>query len=333
MRRRTIRTFAAGIAATLALAAPGAAQAETTLRAVTGLVQQSVVSQAFLRWVKQVNERGKGIVRIEYIGGPEVTPPPRQAQALRRGLFDILYTPASFYAGEVREVDALLGANLPIRDLRANGAMKKLDELWREQIGSHVLGWFVTTVRFNMYFSTEPKITAEGPDLSGIRLFTTPSLREFQIALGATPVRVEFTEIVTAMERGVIQGIGWPEYGVTGQGFERVIRYRLDPTFYNGNILTIVNAEKWDGLPQKVRDFLSKEAQEYEESAKPWIAEQVDREQALLRERGMRIVALDAETGQKYRETAHNIAWERLVERSPEHGPRLKELMYDPDRF
>lgn len=61
----------------------------------------------------QVRIAPKGVVQINYMGGPEVMPPARQAASLERGLIDILSAPASFYAGSVKEVDALLAVNKP----------------------------------------------------------------------------------------------------------------------------------------------------------------------------------------------------------------------------
>ena len=110
-------------------AAPGA-KAEVVLRSVTGLPAQSVVSQVFLRFVGPTNQRGKGLVRIDNIGGPEIAPPFKQASALKRGLFEMLYTPAAFYAGQIKEVDALIASNVSIQDMRANGGFALLQKIW-----------------------------------------------------------------------------------------------------------------------------------------------------------------------------------------------------------
>jgi TRAP-type C4-dicarboxylate transport system substrate-binding protein len=336
-----MKKWKSGILAVGALAAAAilpvhSASAEVVLKAVTGVSSRSVVSQVFLRWVEQVNENGEGIVKIQYIGGPEITPPFKQAQALKRGLFDILYAPGAFYAGDVKEVGALIASNLPVQKMRENGTFELLDKLWREQLDSHVLGWFDTEVKFHFYFKDNPpKLTDKGPgvDLSGIKMFTTPTFRDFQEALGATPVRMKITEILTGMDRGVITGMGWPEYGMTGLGFQRVIKYRLDPTYYRGNILTLVNAEKWDGLPANVREFLTAEAIRYEKESAKWVRAQVKREQDILKENGMEVVTITGEAAQRYQELAHSIAWDRVAKRSPQYAEQLKKLMYDPDEF
>lgn len=336
MKIRSLLISATATAATTWVALPAATAAEVELTAVTGVSGRSVVSQVFLRWVKEVNERGKGIVRIKYVGGPEITPPFQQAQALKRGLFDMLYAPGAFYAGQVREVDALIASNKSIQDMRKNGSIAYLDKLWRAQIGAHILGWFDTHVRFHIYFSASAKPTMPTSEaemavmLRGIKLFSTPTFRGFQKALGATPVALKVPEILPSMDKGVIQGYGWPEYGMTGLGMQRVTKYRLDPTYYRGNILTLINARKWDSLPENVKAFLNKEAIAYEAVSEKWVRAQVDREQGILKKAGMEVLTLNAALASKYRAIAHDIAWKRLARRSPKHASKLKALMYDP---
>lgn len=332
-----VTALAAGVAATVAIAPAREVSAETVLRAVTGVSSRSVVSQVFLRWVKVVNEKGKGLVRIQYMGGPEITPPFQQAQALKRGLFDILYAPGAFYAGDVKEVDALIASNIPIEKMRENGAIAYLDKLWRAQLNAHILGWFDTYVRFHMYLSAngEANVPKDPAGLStmlkGVKMFTTPTFREFQVKLGATPVSLKITEILSAMDKGVINGMGWPEYGMTGLGFTRVIKKRIDPTYYRGNIVTLVNARKWDSLPEKVRDFLTTEAIAYEKGpSKDFVLKEVAREQGELKKAGMTVIELKGDIAKTYRQIAHEIAWARLAKRSPKHVEKLRELMYDP---
>jgi len=328
-----------GAAALVAVAFHGATDAlaaEVELKAVTGVSGRSVVSKVFLRWVADVNKRGKGLVRIKYLGAGEITPPFQQAAALKRGLFDMLYAPAAFYAGQVKEVDALIGSNKPITELRKNGSMDYLEKLWQAQLNSHILGWFDTDVRFHMYFGAKgkPRIPQTEAEmrvmLKGIKMFSTPTFREFQIMLGATPVALKVPEILPSMDKGVIRGYGWPEYGMTGLGMARVTRYRLDPTYYRGNIMTLVNARKWNSLPQKVKAFLTAEAIKYETASAVYVRAEVEREQNILKKAGMKVLTLKRELAKKYRAWAHGIAWKRLARRSPKHAAKLKALMYDP---
>lgn len=315
--------------------APGA-KAEETLRVVTGVSARLVVSQVFLTWADEVNKRGKGIVQFKYLGAGEITPPFQQAQALKRGLFDVLYAPAAFYAGQVKEVDALLASNLTIDQMRKNGAIDYLQKLWRAQLGAHILGWFDTHVAFHLYAGKNgtvnvPKTVADlSTMLRGMKMFSTPTFREFQVAVGATPVSLKIPEVLPSLQKGVIQGYGWPEYGVTALGLQRVTSARIDPTFYRGNILTLINGKKWDSLPQKAKDFLTAEALKYEGASAAFVKKEVQREQDIMKKAGMKVITLKGEIAKRYRTIAHDIAWKRLEKRSPTHAAKLRALMYDP---
>src|SRR3989442_4154279 len=61
---------------------PASAQ-EVTLRAVTSFAEGTQFSKNFERFIEKVNADGKGIVRINYIGGPRPMPPFQVGNAVR----------------------------------------------------------------------------------------------------------------------------------------------------------------------------------------------------------------------------------------------------------
>lgn len=328
----TIRMKGAAALAGALMVTATAGAAEVTLNAVTGLPGPTPVAQVFLQYVERVNEAGKGVVQINYMGGPEVMPPARQAASLERGLIDILSTPASFYAGSVKEVDALLAVNKPMSEVREAGGIELISDIWEEQINARVLGWFDSSVKFNMYLSRMPEVTEEGLDLSGFQLFTTNTYRDFQEALGATPVAIEVGEIMTALDSGVIEGYGWPDYGLVALGFGRHTAVRIDPKFYAGNVPALINADKWESLPQEARDILTQEAIKWETDAIAFIQEFKDTEEQALLDGGMEILTLEGAAADAYLQTAYDLLWERIEGSGSPHVEALKDALYDPMR-
>ena len=77
------------------IAAPAAAQ-EITLRAVSGFQEGTYFARNFERFVKKVNEEGKGVVQINYLGGPKAIPTMEQGAALRNNVVDLANTTTSF---------------------------------------------------------------------------------------------------------------------------------------------------------------------------------------------------------------------------------------------
>ena len=77
------------IAAILVLGGPTASAQEVTLRAVTSFAEKTQFSRNFERFIDKVNADGKGVIQINYIGGPRAMPPGpgsawRSADALPR---------------------------------------------------------------------------------------------------------------------------------------------------------------------------------------------------------------------------------------------------------
>ena len=77
-----------GALATLSVAIAAPVAAETTLKASAALSKGREQTQSYINFfLNPINADGKGIVQTKFIGGPEVTPPRKQAAALKRGSF------------------------------------------------------------------------------------------------------------------------------------------------------------------------------------------------------------------------------------------------------
>ena len=183
IRRTTVR---AALAASLAagLAAPAAAQ-EITLRAVSGFQEGTYFSRNFERFVQRVNAEGKGIVQINYIGGPKAIPTFEQPNALRSGVVDLANTTAAYTASLVPEGLALNYTDKKMADLRKDGTLEYLNTLYLEK----GLYYFAKTGEGIQYhiFSNKP---IEKADLTGLKIRIAPIFRDFFSKLGASVVQM-----------------------------------------------------------------------------------------------------------------------------------------------
>src|ERR671912_2314986 len=97
----------AGLAVlTCALGSAAAAQ-EVTLRAVTSFAEGTQFSKNFERFIQKVNADGKGLVQINYIGGPRAMPPFEVGNAVRTRVVDMANVTGAFYTNLLPESDAL----------------------------------------------------------------------------------------------------------------------------------------------------------------------------------------------------------------------------------
>src|SRR5690606_25538008 len=97
-----------------------------------------------------------GVIRIDYAGGPEVVPPQQQADAVRRGVIDMQYGPASYNLGKMPEADAWVGATVTAMEARENGGFELMQQATEEKLGVRLLAQLDTGVQFYIYTIDKP---------------------------------------------------------------------------------------------------------------------------------------------------------------------------------
>src|SRR4029078_5358038 len=97
-------TFIAGVV--VVLAAPDSAAQEVTLRAVSSFAEGTQFSKNFERFVEKVNADGRGVIKINYIGGPRAMPPFEVGNAVRTRVIDIANVTGAFYTNLMPEANA-----------------------------------------------------------------------------------------------------------------------------------------------------------------------------------------------------------------------------------
>src|SRR5262245_13965643 len=110
--------YIAGLAA-LAAASTASAQ-ETTLRAVSSFAEGTEFSKNFERFVEKVNADGKGVIKINYIGGPRAVPPFEVGNAVRTRVVDMANVTGAFYTNRMPEADRAKLNRKPMAEQRKN---------------------------------------------------------------------------------------------------------------------------------------------------------------------------------------------------------------------
>ena len=82
-----------GIAAAAALALALPAQSAEVLKVSTALGTKHDQSTVFFDTFMKKMKEDESLVKLNYIGGPEVTPNRKQGPAMKRGLIDIIMSP------------------------------------------------------------------------------------------------------------------------------------------------------------------------------------------------------------------------------------------------
>ncbi|MBK0328933.1 TRAP transporter substrate-binding protein DctP [Rhodobacteraceae bacterium F11138] len=324
----TIRSLmlATGLGAALTL--PAAAQ--DTIRAVTAFPKQLAFSQSFLGFVDLVNERGKGIVQIDYMGGPEVFPQNQQMDAVKRGVVDMHYGPASFHLGTMPEADAWVGSTVTAAEARENGGLALMQEAFAEKLGVHLLGHIDSGIQFYIYTTSEPKRTEDGGvDLDGMQIRSQPIYKAFFESVGAVPISVPVPDVYTGLERNTFDGAGWPIVAIRDLSWDKFLKYRIDPGFFQTDLAIVVNPKKWDSLSEESKALLNEVAAEYEVTSYEQFQDVITETDAAVREGGLTVIDLQGDARDAYLDAAYDSAWQRMKEAGTPRYDALREAYYD----
>jgi TRAP-type C4-dicarboxylate transport system substrate-binding protein len=299
--------------------------AEVQLRTVASFPRTIYFTQEFVRFSDEFNARNKGVLTLDFRGGPEAIPPAEQHSAAISGVVDLALSAAPYYQGMFAESAAYEGSQKDIGELRRNGAIDLLNELMQKKMGVYLLAVFDGGVRFHFFTKDAPKLDARGlPDFQNLKVRSTPLYQGLITTLGGSPVSIQIPELYTGLERGVVDAIGFPNIGLADMKLERFIKYRVDPGFLRNTTFVIVNLAKWKSLGDDARGLLTKEFQAEESKIYQTYAAQAAKELDQLKASGLAVVELSADARKKFLEISYDEPWERLAKRDPTHVEALK---------
>ena len=306
----------------VAAAAPSWVQAqETTLRVVSAFAENTQYVKNYERFAQKLNAEGKGSLQLNFIGGPKAMPPFEVGNAVRTGVVDMAMTTGAFYTNIMPEADALKLTQIPHSELRKNGGHDLINRIWNEKANMQYLGRVIDYTPFHLYLTKK----IDKPDLTGLKLRITPVYRDFFQALGATVMQTPPGEVYTALERGVVDGYGWPINGIFDFNWHEKTKFRVDPGFYSAEVSLVMNLDKWKALSAKQRDLLTKHVIALEAQNDSWkkVNEEDIRKQ---KEAGIQVITFDAATTKQYVDKAYDVAWTNLIKASPTYGPQMRKL-------
>jgi TRAP-type C4-dicarboxylate transport system substrate-binding protein len=300
-----------------------AAAQEVTLRGVTSFAEKTTYSRGFERFIERVNEAGKGSIRINYIGGPKAMPPFEVGNALKNGVVDIANVTGAFYTNVMPEADAWKLRQVSMAELRKNGGFDYMAGIYAQKMNAIFLANLVGDNPFHLYLNK--KITT--PDLAGLKLRITPVYRDFFQAMGATVVQTAPGEVYTALERGVVDGYGWPITGIFDLGWHEKTKYRVDPGFYTAEVSVLINKTSWDKLTPQQKAILQKAAEDGEKDAIADFAKANAEDIERQTKANIEPITFDAAASKRYLDQAYEAGWAGISRQSLEHGPKLRGFL------
>lgn len=292
------------------------------LKGITPWIPDYQLSKAFFHLQKAVREKTEGKVVISYLGGPEVADAFDQFEALRNGIVDVILAAGAYYRPQIPEAGTLLLTRLPASGLRKSGYYNLMYKIHLEKGNVILLGIGGGQGAFRLY--SNKKI--EKPDLKGLRFRVSPVYVPLVKALNGTPVMMKPPEVYQALERGVIDGYGWPYIGMMDMGWHEVTKYVIDHPFYSMDSTFLMNRESFNKLPENLRELVKEAAIEAENEWEKFFEDRKIKENERLTDAGLQFIKFSEADENYFIDTAYEEGWKEALKDCPEYGPKLKEL-------
>jgi TRAP-type C4-dicarboxylate transport system substrate-binding protein len=308
-------------AAGAALPALAGAQ-EVTLKLVSAFPETATYVKHMTPWIQKFNAGGKGVAQINFIGGPKAIPTFEVGTSVKNGVVEMAMNTGAFYTNLMPEADFLKLSQITIAEQRKNGAFEYINKVWNQKANLVYLARMVDETPFHLYLTKK----IDKPDLNGLKIRITPVYREFFQSMGATLIQTPPGEVYTALERGVVDGYGWPIHGIFDLNWHERTKFRVDPGFYNAEVSIIMNLDAWKRLTPKQRDYVQKQALALESMNSYWRKLNQEETQRQAKS-GIQTIKFDAAAAKAYVDKAYEVGWATAMKQSPEHAPQMRKLL------
>ena len=317
---------AAGVAAGTALfggKAPVFAAGKRKLRYIAFINRNTVWGKPYDFLAAEVDRMSGGELKIQYSGGSDVVRSFDAPEAIANGAFDMCHTANAFYAGAMPSSISLASGNASIEQLRASGAIDAYAEILKKQRGVILLGVPLSGVGYVFQVRGKPSALSY---FKGTKIRSIPLYDPILQALGATPVTTSPAEAYTAMERGVVDGLGWPDLGLLDFKFYEQAKFVMMPTFYQLRTARLINPNSFNRLPKPLQKVLVDASRSADTIGANWAKKKRDAEHAQMKKEGVEFVSLSDAEAKKFVALTEDKLWAKINKLAPKDGKLLRPL-------
>lgn len=248
-------------AAALALIA-STASAATTLRIQTHYAADHPSGKLAQMFADDVEVMSNGSIDIEMFFSSSVVATMETFDAAVNGILDCDMTGGGYQTGKNSAFqfvgDIMGGYDTPYQQLSwlyySDGGYDAAQALYNKE-GMQLIGWWI----YGQESMSSSKPIAGPEDLKGWKFRSPPGL-ETQIfsAMGASPIVMDFTEIFTALETGIIDGADASGLANNvGLGLYDLVKHATYPGFHSmPSDHLACNKMVWDGLTESERRII-----------------------------------------------------------------------------
>ncbi|MBY6048826.1 TRAP transporter substrate-binding protein [Vannielia litorea] len=248
-------------AAAAALVAGAAMADPITLRIQTHYATEHPTGQALATWIDDVQTMSGGDITVEMFYSSSVVATTETFDAAINGIVDCDATGGAYQTGKNPAFqfvgDIMGGYDTPWQQyswLYYGDGYAAAQELYNAQ-GMQLVGWSI----YGQESLSSSKPIRGFEDLKGWKFRSPPGMEtEIFEELGASPIVMDFTEIFTALETGIIDGADASGLANNvGLGLYDIVKHATYPGFHSmPSDHLACNKDVWDGMTEQQRRII-----------------------------------------------------------------------------
>ena len=331
LKKSMLVTAVAAAVSTAAIADP------MTLRVQTHYATEHPTGQMLATWADDVQTMSGGDITVEMFYSSSVVATTETFDAAINGILDCDATGGAYQTGKNPAFqfvgDIMGGYDTPWQQyswLYYGGGYDSAQELYNAQ-NMQLIGWSI----YGQESMSSSKPIRGFEDLKGWKFRSPPGMEtEIFEKLGASPIVMDFTEIFTALETGIIDGADASGlYNNVGLGLYDIVKHATYPGFHSmPSDHLACNLDVWNGMTDQQRRIVDTAWQKLSFQVALANGKKNAEAAAMLKEQGVALYNWSDEDRAEFRKAAQ-AAWDDWATRSPEagalvasHKKYLKEL-------
>ena len=322
MAALTAATALTGTALTAPAALADAHASTTTLRIQTHYAPETESGRLAQQYFDRVQTMSNGEIVIEPFFSSSVVKSVETFDAAATGILDCDMTGGAYQTGKNPAFqfvgDIMGGYDTPWQQYAwfyYGGGAEAANELYNEY-NMQLIGWWI----YGQESMSSSKPLRGPADLKDWKFRSPPGLEtEIFAELGAKPVVMDFTEIFTALETGIIDGADASGLANNvGLGLYDLVKHATYPGFHSmPSDHLAIRKDAWDALPEDLQRIIDVAMQKLAFQTALTFEVKNNEAAAALREKGITLHDWSAEDRATFRQAAQS-AWQGWAEKTPE---------------
>lgn len=293
MRKLLAIAMAGMMAATFA--ATNSAEAKTVIKVAHGANEKYHMHRAIEEFKRLVEEGSKGEIEVQIFPSSQMGPDREMIEGVQTGVLEMAVPPSSFFAGwdpafAVIELPYMYPSKeIALKTFHSPAGDQMLARLEKQDLVG--LGWLENGLR---HVTNNVRPIAAPADLDGIKLRTmkVPAHVDTFKALGANPTPMNFGEVYSGLQQGVIDGQENPVAHIYAQRFYEVQKNMSTTGHVFTVYIPVISKSFFEQLPEEQQKLLREAMRKAEDFQQDLVNAEESQQLAEIRKAGVEVIEL-----------------------------------------